>query len=262
MLDTTSLQQTLCEQLCAEIELHPDPESDVIAIETPWTFPDGDVFQIYANPLPGGFRLSDVGHVTNEIAYEIDGFSFTPGPREALLIDTLNQHGASYEDGEIFVEVRTDNVADGIFRIGQAMSAVYSLRNNFSHSTRSSFTDDLMLALVRIAGEGSVHRSYTVPELDNSANYPVDFKIDNSDQSTPLFVFGVHNGPKARLVTITLMHFIIHRVSFTNVLVFENQEEMPRGDLARLSDVGGEQVSSLASTDALERRIKRHLLTS
>ena len=56
-----------------------------------------------------------------------------------------------------------------------------------------------------------------------------------------------------------LSHFHRHDVQFESILVFSNQSEIPRLDLARLSDVGGEMISSLESTADLERKLLKRV---
>ena len=46
---------------------------------------------------------------------------------------------------------------------------------------------------------------------------------------------------------------------FDSILVFSNQAEIPQMDLARLSDVGGDMVSSLASREDLRRKVERRI---
>ena len=71
----------------------------------------------------------------------------------------------------------------------------------------------------------------------------------------PLFLYGAPNRAKARLTTIMLSHFHRHGLRFESMLVFEDQSEIPRLDLSRLSDVGGELVSSLESSADLGREL-------
>ena len=47
--------------------------------------------------------------------------------------------------------------------------------------------------------------------------------------------------------------------SFESIIVFENQVEIPRMDLARLSDVGGEMISSLDASDDFSRKLLRRV---
>ena len=96
------------------------------------------------------------------------------------------------------------------------------------------------------------------PDVPNADAYPVDYRIDGKD-GVPLFLYGVPNRDKARLTTIMLSHFHRYALRFESILVFENQTEIPRVDLARLSDVGGDMVSSLESREDFDRKLLRRV---
>ena len=70
-------------------------------------------------------------------------------------------------------------------------------------------------------------------------------------------MFGVATRDKARLVTITLEHWLRANVEFDSLLIFQDQQEIPRRDIARLSNVGGEMVASLDALDAMRRKLYR-----
>ena len=82
----------------------------------------------------------------------------------------------------------------------------------------------------------------------------MDYRIEGKS-GIPLFLYGVPNRDKARLTTIMLSHFHRYELRFESILVFANQTEIPRLDLARLSDVGGDMVSSLAAHEDLNRKL-------
>ena len=52
-----------------------------------------------------------------------------------------------------------------------------------------------------------------------------------------------------------LSYFHRHDLRFESILVFADQTEIPRMDLARLSDVGGDMISSLAAHEDLNRKL-------
>ena len=62
----------------------------------------------------------------------------------------------------------------------------------------------------------------------------MDYRIEGKS-GIPLFLCGVVNRDKARLTTIMLGYFHRHGLSFESIIVFEDQAEIPRVDLARLS---------------------------
>jgi hypothetical protein len=72
-----------------------------------------------------------------------------------------------------------------------------------------------------------------------------------------LFLFGIPNRDKARLTTIFLQYYLQNHIEFDSLLVFENQEEIPRSDLARLSNVGGEMIASLNAEDDFRRKLRK-----
>ena len=61
------------------------------------------------------------------------------------------------------------------------------------------------------------------------------------------------------LTTIILAHFHRFELKFEPILVFEDQAEIPRLDLARLSDVSGEMISPLESSEDLQRNLLHHV---
>ena len=86
----------------------------------------------------------------------------------------------------------------------------------------------------------------------------MDFMLQGKNDM-PLFLYGIHNQDKVRLTTMMLTHFHRHGIKFESLLVFADQTEIPRLVFARLSDTGGEMVSTLASQEALARKLRHHL---
>lgn len=103
--------------------------------------------------------------------------------------------------------------------------------------------------------EHEVHEGYIIPELANASNYPVDFCFEGKS-GLPVFLFGIPNRDKARLTTMFLQHYLLNNIEFDSLLVFHNQEEIPRQDLSRLSNVGGEQIASLSAVDDFTRKVR------
>ena len=122
----------------------------------------------------------------------------------------------------------------------------------------STFYDDLADYLTSFIDEAKLERDY-LPAVPNAEAYPVDYRIESSSD-VPLFLYGVPNRDKARLTTIMLAYFHRQKLDFESIIVFENQADIHRPtDLARLSDVGGEMISSLESTSDLSRKLLRRV---
>ena len=223
-------------------------------LQTRFQFPDGDRFPIHLSEAPaGGFRLSDRGHTLMHISYEHDVDSFLEGTRGMLLERIVAESELQWDGGAFCLDTSPERLSEAIFRFGQALTRVYDLTLLSRSSVGSTFYDDLADLLSQLVDEDKFQPDYR-PNVPNAEAYPVDYRIEGKG-GVPLFLYGVPNRDKARLTTIMLSHFHRHKLSFESILVFENQTEIPRVDLARLSDVGGDMVSSLESHEDFDRKI-------
>lgn len=256
MLDAID-ESRLCQQLCAQVKLH-KRNNGMLMLETPFTFPDGDQYALYLQEAAaGGIRLSDGGTTLIQLSYETEPNKFFEGTRNVLFEQVVSEQGVSFdsESGQFFIETTAQDLPQAIFQLGQTMTRIYDL--TFLNRSRvvSTFYDDLKEQLVGVIPESQVLQNYEVPDLPSAANYPVDFCFAGKS-GVPVFLFGVPNRDKARLTTIFLQHYLQSGIEFESLLVFENQEDIPRRDLSRLSNVGGEQISSLTAMDDFRRKIK------
>ena len=253
-LDTDALQKLLCERLCEEVHITKRPDGAVM-LRTHFEFPDGDRFPIHISELgTGGVRLSDLGHTLMQISYDHDIDSFLKGTRRQLLEQAMAETGLEWDGGVFHVDTPVGQLPEAIFRFGQAVTRIYDLTFLARSHVQSTFYDDLADLLLSLVDEDKIQRDYLPSNVLNPEAYCVDYRID-SKLDAPLFLYGVPNRDKARLTTIMLAHFHRCKLQFESILVFENQAEIPRLDLARLSDVGGEMISSLESRDDLNRKL-------
>lgn len=259
-MNATINEAALCEQLCAQVKLHQRPNG-MVMLETPFTFPDGDKYALHLTQLnTGGLRLSDGGTTLIQLSYETEPNKFFEGTRHVLFEQVVKEQGVSYEEktGQFYIETSEAELAQAVFRLGQTITRIYDL--TFLNRSRvvSTFYQDLKEQLVSFMPEIVLKESYVLPELIDGQNYPVDFFIAR-ENSSPIFLFGIPSTDKARLTTIYLQHYLQHRLDFESVLVFNNQEEISRQDLSRLTNLGGEQVASLNAAEDLRRKLTKKL---
>ena len=256
-LNPDALRNLLCERLCEDVTV--ERRSDgALMLRTHFTFPDGDAYPLHLVEAPsGGLRLSDRGHTLMHISYEHDVDSFMDGTRGMLLERIMGESGLQWEDGALCFDTMPDRLPEAVFQFGQALTRVYDLTCLSRSNVGSTFYDDLADLLSRLVDETKMKRDYH-PEVPNAQAYTVDYRIDGKDD-VPLFLYGVPNRDKARLTTIMLSYFHRHDLKFESILVFENQTEISRMDLARLSDVGGDMISSLESHEDFNRKLLRRV---
>ena len=258
-MDLNALRNLLCLRLCEEVRIEVRHDG-ALMLQTRFQFPDGDRFPIHLVETPGGgFRLSDLGHTLMRISYEDAADSFLKGSRKTLLERIMSESGLQWDGGAFCVDTSPERLSEALFRFGQGLTRVYDLTLLPCPGADSAFYDDLADLLSGLVGEEKFQPDYR-PNVPNAEAYPVDYRIEGRN-GVPLFLFGVPDRDKARLTTITLSHFHRHALAFDSILVFENQTEIPRADLARLSDVGGNMVSSLEAREDLERDLLRRVST-
>lgn len=249
------LQENLCSLMCSEIKV--EPKSDkLLKVQTPFYFSDGDPYQIYIKEMPGGImRLTDMGHTLMHLSYENDVDKFREGTRGSLLGQIISENLVNEEKGEFFIDTDSGNLVTSLFRMGQALTKITDLTFLNRARSESTFYEDLNESLFKIIDSEKIHKEYIYPEMDNSNDYPIDYYIEG--KHAPLYVFGIANKDKARLTTIVLEHLLRSTTDFDSLLIFANQENIPRTDLARLSNTGGEMIASLDATDDFKRKLLR-----
>ncbi len=254
-IDANALQSLLCERLCEDVRVEQRPNGALL-LRTHFAFPDGDRYPIYLSEAPaGGLRLSDRGHTLMRISYDHDIDSFMDGTQRMSLERIMGETGLRWdgERGVLCVDTVPERLPEALFVFGQALTRVYDLTLLSRSNIGSTFYDDLADLLFRYVNDARIERDFR-PEVPNADIYPVDYRIDGKNE-VPLFLYGVPNRDKARLTTIMLAHFHRHGLCFESILVFEDQTAIPRTELARLSDVGGGMISSLASHADFNRKL-------
>lgn len=255
-LDIERLKSQLCERLCTDVGIH-ERSDGVLMLDTPFTFPDGDQYPIYVSFTPaGGIRLSDRGHTMMHISYDHDIDVFSDGVRATLREQIVRESGIEEEGGVFSVETRPDELAESLFRFGQTLTKIYDLTFLSRDRVSSTFYEDLGNLLTSILDEKPFESDYIATSVPDSKNYPVDFHFAGRDE-LPVFLYGVPNQNKARLATIMLSHFLLHKLEFESIIVFANQQTIPRLDLARLTNVAGTAVASLDAAADLRRKVER-----
>ena len=101
-LEHAQLERLLCERLCTHDRVY-RRHDDVLMLESPFTFPDGDHYPIYLSETPGGsVKLSDRGHTLMHVSYEHDVDSFHEGAHASLREQIVRETEIDEEEGIFF----------------------------------------------------------------------------------------------------------------------------------------------------------------
>ena len=254
-LDQVQLERLLCERRSAEIRIH-WREDDVLMMESPFTFPDGDHFPIHRSEIAGGVELSDRGPILMHVSYEHDVELLYEGARASPREQIVRESGIEENEGIFSIEAPPNQVAGALFRFGQALTKIHDLTFLSRDRVASTFYEDLRALVDTILDEEVVEPDYIPPDVPDANHYPVDYRFEGKEGGS-VFLYDVPGRDKTRLTTIMLSHFLLHGLPFESVVVFADQQEIPRLDLARLTNVAGTAVPSLEAEEDLRRKIER-----
>jgi hypothetical protein len=251
--DVNLLKERLCKTLCGEVQIRKTRQGH-LQILTPFAFTDGDIFQVYLQEMPGGgARLTDYGHTLMHLSYENDLGKFREGTRGKLFEQVLASAGMREEQGQLIFDTVPDNLGASILQFGQGLTRIYDLTFLSRARVASTFYEDLKERLYGLVAPEKIQPDYSLPGESEAESYPIDYRIEG--KRAPLFLFGIGGRDKAMLVTIILEHWLRAKVDFDSLLIFADQQEIPRRDLARLSNVGGEMVASLDASEDFQRKL-------
>ncbi|HDL01621.1 MAG TPA: DUF1828 domain-containing protein [candidate division Zixibacteria bacterium] len=251
------LQKRLCKSFCANIKVSKKNDT-LIRIETPFSFPDGDPYQIYMTEIgTGGYRITDMGHTLMQLSYENDIDLLRKGTRGNLLGQIQLELGIKEDDGEFFLESTSDEIHNNLFKLGQAITKIYDLTYLNRARVENTFYEDLEERLYNIVDAEKIIQDYVYSAMENADDYPIDYMIKGKKE--PLFLFGIGNRDKARLTTIILERLIRHNAEFESLIVFHDFDAIPKNDAKRLMNVAGEMISSLDAKDDLSRKILKRV---
>ena len=138
------LQAKFCEQLCSEIQLV-ERENKMLMISTPFSYPDGDRYSIYLKEVDVGIvRLSDGANTMMRLSYDNPDVSgYFEGSKGRLMAQILRENKVEEDDGNFYIDVPIEEIAKGIFHLGQALGRIYDLSYLDCEHTESTFYEGI-----------------------------------------------------------------------------------------------------------------------
>ncbi|HUT02663.1 MAG TPA: DUF1828 domain-containing protein [bacterium] len=218
----------LKEQFNGHIELK-EKRPGVMQLLVPLFHEDGDMVDIFLQQgqEPGLIRICDHAMTLMRLSYsfEID----TPN-KERIFRQIVAENGIVEDNGNLFIETRPESLYPAILQFAQAVAKIANLEILRREIVRSLFYESLGEFIHdSLAHYPCQQKSYPIPDHDE-LEVDYEFAVD----SRPIYLFGVKDEAKARLVTISCLRFEKARLPFRSMAVHENFEELNRKDRQRI----------------------------
>ena len=213
---------------------------NILQLVAPFYHEDGDMMDIFLEiPKDGGkVKVCDFGMTLMRLSYnyEID----TPN-KERIFHRILQENDVMETDGNIWLESDPDKLYSAVMQLSQAMGKVSSMQYYKREVIQSLFYEMLNDFVVSNLGEYSpVFKVLPIEERDD---LEVDWQF--SLPTKPVYLFGVKDSSKSRLVTISCLEFQKAQLPFISVAIHEDYGNLPRKDQSRLTSAVDKQFVSL-----------------
>jgi hypothetical protein len=236
-------------QFDSNIELR-EKRPNIFQLIAPLFHEDGDIVEIFLEWCTSDnklVRISDYGLTLMRLSYTYD--IDTPN-KKRIFNQILRENGIENDDGNLYILTKPDSIYPAILQFAQVVGKVTNMSYFKREVIRSLFYEMLSEFVDDGLKKYYPQRQFLpIPERDE---YEVDYKLEVGKR--PLYLFGVKDVTKARLVTISCLEFMRAQIPFRSVAILEDSEILGRKDRDRLTSAVDKQFPTL--DDLKENGIK------
>jgi hypothetical protein len=221
--------------------------SGVVQVLAPLFHEDGDMVDIFVDlPDSGGpgngsrkVCVTDHGLTLMRLSYSYD--LDTPN-KERIFARMLAENHIEEHNGRLSIETDMNGLYEAILQFAQAVAKIGSMQYFKREVIQSLFYEQLGEFIEERLGDyGPSRQALPIPDHDE---YEVDYAFPIGPR--PIYLFGVKDDSKARLVSIACREFQIRRLPFRSVVVHQDFDaNLTKKDRARITNASDKQFSSL-----------------
>ncbi|HHV37827.1 MAG TPA: DUF1828 domain-containing protein [Candidatus Cloacimonetes bacterium] len=201
----------------------------------PIYYEDGDMIDIYIEALGNNmFRISDAGLTLMKLSYT---FEVNTENKRRILYEMIKSNGLDLEGDVISCLSHSENLYKELIRFGNAVIRVSTMSYFKREIVQNLFYEHLDEFI-----DEEVTRNFDVIKqlypLEGKEEYMVDYCIKSKNE---IYLYGVKDTSKARLVTICEQTFKLENISKENVVVFDDFMSLGRDDQHRIMNATDKQ---------------------
>jgi len=226
-----------------------DRGNNIYQIIAPFYHEDGDMYDLFLdiNAKNALVKVCDHGLTLMRLSYtyELD----TP-KKEEIFFQILSDNHIENDNGNLYLEAPPEHLYTAILRFTQVISKISNMQLYRREVIRSMFYDDLHDFIFTEFASLSPQIDYA--PVSNLENLGVDYCFQAKPK--PLFLFGVKDKDKARLVTISCLEYLRNTIPFRSVVVHEDFETLSTKDRKIITNVVDKQFTDFSDFKANARQ--------
>jgi len=213
----------------------------VFQLIAPLYHEDGDMVDIFLEMTNGQqqyIRISDHGMTLMRLSYSFD---IDTANKERIFQKILSESRINEDNGNLFLETKVESLYPSVLQFAQTVAKVTNMQL-YKREVIQSLFFEMLTEFV----ESSLIKYHPHPNgfpLPSRDDLEVDFHFDIKPR--PVFLFGVRDYAKARLVTISCLEFQRAKIPFKSFVVHEDFESLGRKDRSRITSAADKQFISL-----------------
>lgn len=216
----------------------------VYQIFLPMYHEDGDMVELYIDLRDENLnkssliRLSDFGMTVMRLSYSYD--LDTPN-KERIFRKIVLENGVEENQGELSLNVPMDMLFQGIMQICQAIAKVGSMGFFKREVIANLFYEELGDFIEERLGRFRPQKD--VLPIPGHSEWEVDYQF--TPNGHPVYLFGVKDTSKARLVALTCLELMRRNLDFKSFVVHQDMNSLPKKDRDRLTSASYKQFTTL-----------------
>lgn len=249
----TNITEQIREQIADAIGIR-STSAKQFTVDIPWSFPDGDQCRVYVEKSDDGkWTVSDGGDSVMRASYsgDIDILSKDYSERFQGI---LRMRGLTQQRGEVSA-TSVGDLGEAVFTVAQASVDIVQLARMPKEkkvADRSRFLTRLGDIIGSAVPYNLVASKWHDEVDDAELLYEVDYRIDSKKPSgNPLFVFGANTSNACIHATMSCLFYRTHGHRFSAIAVYNEDNKIPRKEIARLSKEVVRSFPSVGDADSI-----------
>ena len=206
----------------------------------PFFHEDGDLIEVYIDEKisdNGKIRICDFGKTLMRLSYSFD---LNSEYRQNIFDEIIRENDLNVENGNIFIDIEPDRIYGALLQFIQVVNKVSGMQffsREYSKSLFFDLLDDFINSNLLMF---NVEKNYL--PIKEREEFEVDYVFNSLKK--PIFLFGVNDKSKARLVGWMCSEFLRVNLNFRSGIVHEDFEALPKMDRRRITNIADKQFTN------------------